>query len=122
MDDRKKRGDRGESAVAGYLRRRGYRILERQYRCRFGEIDLIALSREGVICFVEVKTRKPDAISRPCEAVTPAKQQKLRLTAQHYLAHTGAECTCRFDVAEVYLNERKLLALPAVNYMIDAFQ
>lgn len=121
MDERKKRGNRGENAVAGYLRRRGYRILERQYRCRYGEIDLIARSLDGTLCFVEVKTRSTSRFSRPCEAVTAAKQHKLRTTAQFYLAHLGEECPCRFDVAEVYLDETKLLAWPAVHYISDAF-
>ena len=57
MDERKRRGDRGEAAVAAALERRGYAIAARQYRCRWGEIDLIARSPEGVLCFVEVKTR-----------------------------------------------------------------
>ena len=54
MDERKKRGDRGEAAVADALERRGCAILERQYRCRWGEIDLIVRDPEGVLCFVEV--------------------------------------------------------------------
>ena len=58
MDERKRRGDRGESAVADWLERRGCAILERQYRCRWGEIDLVARDPGGVVCFVEVKTRQ----------------------------------------------------------------
>ena len=61
MDERKKRGDRGEDAVAAALARKGFRLLERQYRCRWGEIDLIVRSPEGTVCFVEVKTRSPRA-------------------------------------------------------------
>ncbi len=102
MDDRKRRGDRGEAAVAAALEKSGYQILERQYRCRWGEIDLIARSRSGVLCFVEVKTRSAGAIAAPREAVTPAKQRKLRNAALCYLARTGQDCPCRFDVAEVY--------------------
>ena len=102
MDERKKRGDRGEAAVAEALERKGYAVLERQYRCRWGEIDLIARSTEGVLCFVEVKTRSPRAIAPPREAVTTAKQRKLRDAAGCYLAETGWDGPCRFDVAEVY--------------------
>ena len=118
MDERKKRGNKGEDAVAGYLRRRGYRILERQYRCRYGEIDLIARSLDGTLCFVEVKTRASSRFSRPCEAVTPAKQQRLRMTAQYYLAYTGEDCPCRFDVAEVY---PALDGEMTINYITNAF-
>ena len=102
MDERKRRGDRGEDGVAAELEKRGWEILERQYRCRWGEIDLIARSPEDIVCFVEVKTRSPRAIAPPREAVTAAKQRRLRDTAAWYLAQTGWDGPCRFDVAEVY--------------------
>ncbi len=103
MDERKRRGDRGEEAVAAALERRGYAVLERQYRCRWGEIDLIVHSPDGVLCFVEVKTRSGSALAAPREAVTPTKQRKLRDAASWYLAQIGQnDCPCRFDVAEVY--------------------
>lgn len=102
MDERKKRGDRGEAAVAAWLERAGFSLVERQYRCRWGEIDLIAWSPESILCFVEVKTRSVRAIAAPREAVTASKQRKLRDAASWYLAQTGLECPCRFDVAEVY--------------------
>ena len=103
MNERKRRGDRGEAAVAAALERRGYRVLERQYRCRWGEIDLIALDPEGILCFVEVKSRAASAIAAPRESVTPAKQRRLRSAASWYLAQTEQdERLCRFDVAEVW--------------------
>lgn len=119
MDERKRLGDRGEEAVARWLRGKGYRLLASQYRCRFGEIDLIARSREGILCFVEVKTRTSRRFSVPREAVTAAKQRRLRTTAAYYLVQTGqGECPCRFDVAEVYpVPERE----PTINYIADAF-
>ena len=58
MNSRKVSGDRGEAEVAKYLRRKGYTLLSSQWRCRFGELDLVAKSRRGHICFVEVKLRK----------------------------------------------------------------
>ena len=119
MDERKRLGDRGEEAVARWLRGKGYRLLASQYRCRFGEIDLIVRSREGVLCFVEVKTRTSSRFSAPREAVTAAKQRRLRTTAEYYLAQTGqGECPCRFDVAEVYPAPGRE---PAINYITDAF-
>ena len=119
MDERKKRGDRVEAAVADCLERRGCAIVARQYRCRWGEIDLIARTADGVLCFVEVKTRSSRAIAPPREAVTAAKQRKLRDAASWYLAQTGEDCPCRFDVAEVYP------AVPdgrrQIKYIISAF-
>ena len=102
MDERKRRGDQGEAAVAAALERRGCTVLERQYRCRWGEVDLIARSPEGVLCFVEVKTRSPGAIAAARESVTPAKQRRLRTAAGYYLAEKELDCPCRFDVAEVW--------------------
>lgn len=119
MDERKKRGDWGERAVAEELERRGCVILERQYRCRWGEIDLIARTAEGVLCFVEVKTRSQRAIAPPREAVTPAKRRKLRDAASWYLAQTELDCPCRFDVAEVFPPEAG--AGRQIHYIINAF-
>ena len=60
MDERKRQGDRGEEAVAAYLTAHRCRVVGRQFRCRWGEIDLIARTPEGILCFVEVKTRTKD--------------------------------------------------------------
>ena len=73
----------GEAQIANYLRRRRYELLAHSYHCRFGEIDLIA-RKGGVLCFVEVKTRSPDYLVRPAEAVGPAKRRKLIETALYY--------------------------------------
>lgn len=118
MDERKRRGDRGEAAAAAALARRGYRILARQYRCRWGEIDLVAWDPAGVLCFVEVKTRSPDAAVQGREAVTPAKRRRLRRAASVYLASGAPDCPCRFDVAEVCRREDGW----HVNYIISAFE
>ena len=119
MDERKRLGNQGEEAVARWLRREGYQLLASQYRCRFGEIDLIVRSREGILCFVEVKTRSSSRFAAPREAVTPAKQRKLWTTAEYYLARTGqGECFCRFDVAEVYPAPE---GEPTINYIANAF-
>lgn len=120
MDRRKIRGDRGEAAVAEALEKNGCAILERQYRCRWGEIDLIARTEAGVVCFVEVKTRSPRAIAAPREAVTPAKQRRLRDAAAWYLAQTGLDCPCRFDVAEVYPADAG--GRRQIKYITNAFQ
>ena len=122
MDERKRRGNRGEAAVAEALERRGYRVLERQFRCRWGEIDLIAWAPEGVLCFVEVKSRTGARFVAPREAVTAAKQRKLRNAASWYLAQTGREePPCRFDVAEVFPSARFGWDKPNLNYITSAF-
>ena len=122
MDERRRRGDRGEAAAAAALERRGYRVLERQYRCRWGEIDLIARDPSGILCFVEVKSRTGTQFSAPREAVTSAKQRRLRSAASWYLSQTGqADRPCRFDVAEVWPSKRGGWDKPNINYIISAF-
>ena len=121
MDERKSKGNRGEAAVAVYLKKKKYIILEQQFRTRRGEIDLIARSPEGILCFVEVKTRKDDSFASAREFVTPAKQQRLRAAAQSYLVMCGdSDSLCRFDVAEVYLRSG-FLKKPEINYIEQAF-
>ena len=99
--NRKQLGDWGEALVAAYLRKRGYRILASQYRCRFGEVDLIA-QRGEVLCFVEVKTRTNLSAGLPREAVGPRKRERLAAAARCYLSTFALDCPVRFDVAEVY--------------------
>ena len=82
--DKKKLGEIGENMTAEYLRGKGYDILRRNYRCREGEIDIIA-ERYGELCFVEVKTRQGFDFGRPCEAVTPEKKRHIRRTASRYI-------------------------------------
>jgi len=120
MDDRKATGNAGEQAVAVYLLRRGYQLAARQFRCRFGEIDLIAWSPEGILCFVEVKTRTGN-FARGREAVTPAKQRKLRTTAEYYLMQHRLDCPCRFDVAEVRPGKDGAYTDAGIEYIISAF-
>ena len=93
----------GEDRVAEALQDAGYRILRRNFRCRLGEIDLIA-EKDGILAFVEVKLRKNSRYGEAREFVTPEKQRKLRLAASYYLAGSSRvqELQPRFDVAEVY--------------------
>ena len=122
MNEKKRSGDRGEALVAAYLRRRGYTILETQFRTRQGEIDIIARSPEDYLCFVEVKTRKDAKFAEAREFVTPDKQRKLRAAARYYLAKCGdMDLICRFDVAEVYLGEG-IFRISRINYIPQAFE
>ena len=99
--DKHSLGQFGEEQAARYLRRRFYSILERNYRCRFGEIDLIA--RKGkYLVFVEVKLRKDDRFGAAREFVTPAKQARILAAAEQWLSLHETQLQPRFDVIEVY--------------------
>ena len=100
-------GNEGERTTAAYLIERGYHILERKFRCRGGEIDLIALDGATVV-FVEVKLRRSLARGAPIEAVTPVKESRVRKAAQVYLAYSGRVFTrIRFDVVSVMKSGKK---------------
>ncbi len=90
-----------EAAAAAYLEKLGYRILERNFRCARGEIDLIA-EKDGYLVFIEVKYRKNSGAGYPEEAVDERKRQALGRAARAYLAKNGLlEKPCRFDVVSV---------------------
>lgn len=110
----------GESLVADYLRRNGYEVVAAGWRCRFGEIDLIARNRSFLI-FVEVKLRKNASFAQAREFVDQRKQQKLVTTAQLYLAQHPTELQPRFDVAEVYAPQGTDTEHPEIIYLENAF-
>jgi putative endonuclease len=96
-------GASGERLAAGWLEARGYQIVATNWHCAYGEADLIA-EHGGELIFVEVKTRRGDALGAPEEAVTAAKRRKLIATAQTYLMEHGAEDRAfRIDVIAVQL-------------------
>lgn len=118
--DRKLLGRWGEAQAAEYLRTHGYRVVAAGWRCRFGEIDLIA-TNDKYICFTEVKLRKDDRFAPARAFVDGPKQRRLRLTAESYLTqHTGA-LQPRFDVAEVYAPDGILTKEPLIRYWENAF-
>ena len=95
-------GQRGEAAAARFYQKQGAELLGHNYHTRMGEIDLILREPDGTLVFCEVKTRQPDSLTTPAEAVTPAKQRRILRTAQLYLQHTNqSDQPMRFDVAEV---------------------
>lgn len=97
-------GHLGEDFSQKILEDRGFVILERNYRTRFGEIDLIA-TKEGVLHFIEVKTRSRLDYGRPCEAVNGRKQGRIRLVAQFYIGKNQVDFdTISFDVIEIGVN------------------
>lgn len=100
-DERKKLGERGEDAAAAYLERAGLEVVERNWRCPVGEVDIVALEDETLV-LCEVKTRKTVSKGTPEDAVTPAKQRKYRKLAAAYLQSTGIGDVCvRFDVITI---------------------
>ena len=106
-------GKSGEDRAARYLMELGYELLETNYASRFGEIDLVMRDGDSVV-FCEVKTRKSAAFAEGWEAVTQAKQKRLRLTAQLWLVQNG-EQPARFDVIVIYTGSGH------IEHMIDAF-
>src|SRR2546422_11255168 len=101
MTGRSVLGEEGERAAARFLEARGYRILERNYRTRRGEIDLIA--EDGrILVFVEVKVRLDDRFGGPAAAITRAKQARIARLAQQYLVwRRGCDPACRVGVVFV---------------------
>lgn len=112
-------GNRGEAETARYLRKKGYTLLASQWRCRFGELDLVAKSRQGVLCIVEVKLRSVRSIGLPREFVDSRKQARLRAAAAAYLSTYEIDAPVRFDVAEVYAESDGKLR---VEYLENAFE
>ena len=108
-------GREGEARAADYLRRKKYEVIGANYRCRFGELDLIAKKRELVI-FVEVKLRKNDRFGAASDAVTFSKQDKLRKTAASWLAAHDCDAPTRFDVIEIYTDTGR------INHIENAFE
>lgn len=91
----------GERAAWEAYRRRGYRLLARNWRCPLGELDLV-VAGAGVVVVCEVKARTSTELGAPVEAVTPAKRRKLRALAEAFLAARGlGDAPCRLDVASV---------------------
>jgi putative endonuclease len=95
------RGDAGEDLACAHLRARGMKVLARNYRCRSGEIDVVADDR-GTLVFVEVKERRGDAHGSAVEAVTPEKRRRVVRAARAYAATHGlSESPIRFDVLAI---------------------
>lgn len=94
-------GKVGEDKAVSYLKKQGFKIMERNYKNAFGEIDIIAKDGEYTV-FIEVKTRTSDAFGYPSEAVDFRKRQKYGRIAQAYLNTKGlTDAACRFDVVEI---------------------
>ena len=117
MLSKTKKGAIGEDLAVDYLEKKGYRILQRNYRFEHGEIDIVA---EGgnVLVFVEVKARRSKEYGEPEDAITPRKRVKIRATADSYLfENTIDDKECRFDVIAIDYQQNKT----EIRHIEDAF-
>lgn len=107
-DERKILGGSGEKLAAAHLKKKGYEIVELNWRCRLGEIDLIAKTA-GVLAFCEVKSRRGAGFGSPFEAITSSKQARLRRLGEYYWSFkTDRSLTVRFDAIAVLYDGESL--------------
>ena len=113
-------GKLGEALAAGFLVNRGCRVIEKNYRCPLGEIDLVVRDG-GVVAFVEVRTRASESFGHPFESVDRLKRHRIRAVAGHYLGERGsARCDAlRFDVVAIVFREGEE---PAIEWIPGAFE
>ena len=111
-------GALGETAVARDLRERGFRVIAANYRCRFGEIDVIAENQQ-YICFVEVKARAENSRYAPADAVDFNKRKKLLAAVQMYLSQYPTAKQPRLDIAEVYMRLGKVRSIHWIENAYD---
>ncbi len=110
-------GKEGEEIAITYLRKKGYRILRRNYRTVFGEIDIIAKDKDTIV-FTEVKTRTDETFGYPFEAVNRRKREKIKKVALAYIKKLKREVPARFDVLSInFENEKK-----QIKHIKDAFE
>lgn len=119
MMEKRELGRIGEERAAAYLRRKGYKIVEMNFTCRVGEIDIIAENAVYLV-FVEVKLRRNAAFAEAREFVTGAKQRRIIKTAQLWLSGSNCEKQPRFDVIEIYA-PNGLAGRCTINHIEDAF-
>ena len=110
---------KGEALAGKILKKKGYKILKRNYISKYGEIDIVAYDR-GIICFVEVKTRQSENYGPPELAVTKEKRKRIVRTALNYLTINNIEDTdCRFDVVSILYKED--VSKPDIELLESAF-
>lgn len=107
MSYQKRVGEKGEQIAAGYLRGKGYQILDRNYTSRYGELDLVALDSDCIV-FVEVKTRTTESFGLPEASITPSKFEKIVNTGLLWLQdHPESPDDWRIDVVAIILNKNR---------------
>ncbi|MDI6602260.1 MAG: YraN family protein [Thermoanaerobacteraceae bacterium] len=117
--NRKEKGNLGENIAAKYLTENGVKILEKNYRIKTGEIDIVGLDK-GVLVFYEVKTRSNNNYGTPAESVNYFKQNRIKNTALEFIRETRPKFkSIRFDIIEIVLDCN--LNLKNINQIINAF-
>ena len=115
-------GNFGETAACEYLKAKGYKIINRNYKCKIAEIDIIAYDNNGVLCFCEVKTRKNSNYGYAYEAVNRDKMLQMQKGAMSYIKTHNVKCEMRFDVIEVYGDYvQGAFGVETINHFEDAF-
>jgi len=110
-------GSKGEDIAAGFLKDKGYRIIERNYKTPIGEVDIIARDRDTIV-FVEVKTRSSNIFGYPFEAVDARKQHKLKNLALLYMKQKKKDFAVRFDVLSIHISNGE----KEIEHIMDAFE
>ena len=113
-------GNDGEKIAVKFLKSKKYIIHTTDYSNRYGEVDIIA-EKDGVVAFIEVKTRKNSKFGRPSDFVTPQKQQRIVSAAQYYVYNNGITEDLRFDVIEVLTGDDPDNPKYYVNHFENAF-
>ena len=106
--------------AAEFLKKKRYKLVATNYRCRYGEIDLIVSNRQYLV-FVEVKLRKTNQFAQALEHVDVRKQNKIRTTAEIFLSQNQSDLQPRFDVIEIYAPHGTQTIDPIINHLEDAF-
>ena len=115
-------GNHGEDAAVKFLKGKGYTVVSRNYKVKFAEIDIVAYNKSGVLCFVEVKTRKTSDFGYAFEAVDFRKQKKIIQGATAYITANNINCEIRFDVIEVYGKySSQGFSVSEINHIENAF-
>ena len=120
-DPRHRRGARGEQTAVEFLQRSGYRVVDRNFSCRAGEIDVIAEDKDGVLCFIEVRTRRQGAMVSGAQSVTLRKRQRIVRAAQFYcLRRQISDRAMRFDVVSVAASAQGEAVVDLIRNAFDA--
>ncbi len=119
-DHRKALGSKGEDIATKFLKKKGYKILQRNYRCKYGEIDIIA-ERDNIIAFIEVRTVQTEDFGIPQDFITNAKTDHISKSALNYIKK---EClfdrSCRFDLIAITFSPT--LSQPKIEHIENAFE
>lgn len=121
MNNNQNIGKLGENHAAKYLKKNGYKIIEKNYKCKLGEIDIIAI-KHNTLVFIEVKTRRNKKFGYPIESITKLKQKHIYNTATHYLiTNKIIYKDIRLDAIEVYINGNSIRINHVKNIITDNY-